>query len=78
MEYCPGGDLYSSLLSAKKFPEELAVKYLAEILLAVEELHFHDVIYRDMKPENIVISHDGHVKLIDFGLSRENMGEGVA
>lgn len=56
MEYCPGGDLYSSLLSAKRFPEELALKYLAEILLAVEELHFHDVIYRDMKPENIVLA----------------------
>jgi len=56
MEYCPGGDLYSSLLAAKRFPEELALKYLSEILLALEELHFHDVIYRDMKPENIVLA----------------------
>ncbi|KAL4444736.1 hypothetical protein ABPG74_015944 [Tetrahymena malaccensis] len=78
MDYCPGGDLYTYLLQKKRFEEELAVKYLSEILLAVEELHYHDVIYRDMKPENIVLGSDGHVKLIDFGLSRENMGEGVA
>jgi len=61
-----------------RFDEEIARKYLSEILLAVEELHYHDVIYRDMKPENIVLGSDGHVKLIDFGLSRENIGEGAA
>lgn len=45
--------------------------YSAEILLALEELHKRDIIYWDLKPDNIVIDKDGHVRLTDFGLSKE-------
>ncbi|EGR33260.1 protein kinase domain protein [Ichthyophthirius multifiliis] len=75
LDYCPGGDLYSLLQIKYRFQEDLARKYLSEVLLAIEELHVQDIMYRDMKPENIVICSDGHTKLIDFGLSKENIGK---
>lgn len=53
------------------FDETIAKYYAAEILLALEELHKRDIIYRDLKPDNIVIDGDGHVRLTDFGLSKE-------
>ena len=52
--------------------------YLCEILLAIDELHKNNIVYRDMKPENIVICEDGHIKLIDFGLCKENLLDGSA
>ncbi|EGR33658.1 protein kinase domain protein [Ichthyophthirius multifiliis] len=78
IDYCPGGDLYQYLMEQKRFDEQLSLKYLCEVLIAVEELHCNNIIYRDMKPENIVLSTDGHIKLIDFGLSKECNGIGVA
>ena len=48
---------------------------MAEIVVAIEFLHKNKIIYRDLKPENIVLDAEGHVKLTDFGLSREKMGE---
>jgi len=48
---------------------------MGELVLAVEYLHSKDVVYRDMKPENILIDSKGHVKLADFGLSKEGVGD---
>ena len=52
-----------------KMSEENALFYIAEVILAIEYLHDHDVLYMDLKPENVLIGHDGHIRLADFGLS---------
>ena len=57
----------------RRFNEERARWYLAEILLAMEELHKRDIIFRDLKPDNIVFDEDGHALLTDFGLSKEGV-----
>ncbi|EGR34865.1 protein kinase domain protein [Ichthyophthirius multifiliis] len=78
MDYCAGGNLYNYLQLNKRFDEDIALKYLSEITLAIEELHYNNILYRDLKPENIVLCQDGHIKLIDFGLSKEDQGTGVS
>ena len=70
LDYCPGGDLASHLKLEKKFSESRARIYICEIILAIEELHNHDIIFRDLKPDNIVLDSEGHAVLTDFGLSK--------
>jgi len=55
------------------FTEEESKFYIAELILAVEHLHSKNIIYRDLKPENILTNTDGHIKLADFGLSKEGV-----
>jgi len=59
----------------RKFTEDRARIYAAEILLALEDLHKRDIIYRDLKPDNVVLDFDGHAQLTDFGLSKEGVEE---
>ena len=73
MEYCPGGDLGQTLRRERRFTEDRARIYLAEILLALEDLHRRDIIFRDLKPDNVVLDADGHVLLTDFGLSKQGI-----
>ena len=73
LEYCPGGDLAKHLSIEKKFEENRAKFYLCEILLALEYLHKKNIIFRDLKPENVVLDEEGHCKLTDFGLSKEGI-----
>merc|ERR1719361_271863 len=68
MEYVPGGDLMSKLIRDQLFDEDLARFYIAELTCAVEEVHKLGFIHRDIKPDNILIDADGHIKLTDFGL----------
>jgi serine/threonine protein kinase len=74
MEYLNGGDLASLLDALGALDEDLVRKYVAEVLLGLECLHSIDIIHRDIKPDNILIGKDGHVKLIDFGLAAQSMG----
>ncbi|XP_004492934.1 serine/threonine-protein kinase D6PKL1-like [Cicer arietinum] len=71
MEYCPGGDLHSlrQRQPGKHFSEYAARFYAAEVLLALEYLHMLGVVYRDLKPENVLVREDGHIMLSDFDLS---------
>ena len=69
MDYCPGGDLMSYLISRDTLNENEAKFYIAEIILCVDSLHKMNCIHRDLKPDNILIGKDGHLKLSDFGLS---------
>ena len=72
MEYVPGGTLLSHLtVWDGPFPEEMVQFYGSEILLAIEALHEANVIHRDLKLENIMLDVDGHIRLIDFGLSHQ-------
>jgi serine/threonine protein kinase len=73
LQYCPGGDLDYHLHREQSFSEERARIYTAEILLALEELHKKDILYRDLKPENVVLNAEGHACLTDFGLSKEGV-----
>lgn len=75
-EYLPGADLYwviqneMNLFLGKSKNKDWVKFYAAEILLALEVLHSHHIIYRDLKPENVVIEKEGHIKLIDFGFAK--------
>jgi len=74
-DYCPGGTLKNVLVKKRTLDEDLARIYICEIILGLEELHKNGIIYRDLKPENVAITADGHIKLIDFGLSKDQIGE---
>jgi len=76
MEYLPGGDVYN-LLSSIILPFSTIQLIVAETLLAVYYLHSINIIHHDIKPENILITKDGHFKLSDFGLSKEINEKGL-
>ena len=76
MDFCPGGELFFHLHNLGRLTEGQAMFYFAEILLGLEYLHSHSIVYRDLKPENVLLDLDGHVRLTDFGLSKEEMGPG--
>lgn len=70
LEYLPGGELFKRIKSQVYLSEADARFYLAEVVLAIDQLHQMNIIYRDLKPENVLIDKDGHIKLIDFGFSK--------
>lgn len=70
MDFVPGGELFSLLRQSRRFPSQVAKFYISEVALAIDFLHKHNIIYRDLKPENVLIGADGHLKLIDFGFAK--------
>ncbi|KAF4654405.1 hypothetical protein FOL46_008735 [Perkinsus olseni] len=70
MEYVNGGELFSHLRKAGRLPNEEARFYAAEIVLAFQYMHSLDVVYRDLKPENLLIDFEGHIKITDFGFAK--------
>lgn len=71
MDYINGGELFSHLQKKKKFKPDRARFYSAEILLGLEYLHNQGIIYRDLKPENLLLTAEGHICMTDFGISKE-------
>jgi len=73
LDYWPGGELFFYIQNFHWFPEKIARFYASNILLGLEVLHSNNIVYRDLKPENVLIDKDGYAKITDFGLSKENI-----
>ncbi|KAJ3182552.1 hypothetical protein HDU85_002651 [Gaertneriomyces sp. JEL0708] len=71
LEYVCGGELFSHLRKAGKFSNDMTRFYAAEIVLAIEYLHSMDIIYRDLKPENLLLDDRGQIKITDFGFAKK-------
>ncbi|KAM7357028.1 protein kinase, cAMP-dependent, catalytic subunit 3 [Cochliomyia hominivorax] len=70
-EYVCGGELFTYLRNAGRFSRSTSNFYAAEIVLALEYLHSLQIVYRDLKPENLLINRDGHLKITDFGFAKK-------
>ncbi|KAI9795212.1 MAG: serine/threonine protein kinase, AGC [Piccolia ochrophora] len=77
LDYCPGGEVFTYLRRARRFDTTTAQFYGAEIVLILEFLHKNGIAYRDMKPENLLIDAEGHIKLVDFGFAKRLEGTAV-
>eukprot|EP00742_Colponemidia_sp_Colp-10_P003496 GILJ01003723.1.p1 GENE.GILJ01003723.1~~GILJ01003723.1.p1 ORF type:complete len:872 (-),score=124.93 GILJ01003723.1:436-3051(-) len=78
LDFCPGGDLGQHLSRERRFSEDRARFYTAAVLLALEHLHKLNIIYRDLKPDNVVLDAEGYACLTDFGLSKEGVFDNVS
>ncbi|EHK16672.1 camp-dependent protein kinase catalytic subunit [Trichoderma virens Gv29-8] len=70
MDFVEGGELFSLLRKSGRFPNPVAKFYAAEATLALEYLHSKNIIYRDLKPENLLLDRHGHLKITDFGFAK--------
>lgn len=70
MEYLPGGDMMTLLMRKDTLTEDEARFYVAETVLAIESIHRHNYIHRDIKPDNLLLDRYGHLRLSDFGLCK--------
>lgn len=70
LSYVPGGELFSHLRRAGRFSPDVTRFYLSTIVLALRHLHAYDIIYRDLKPENLLLDHRGYLRIADFGFAK--------
>ncbi|EGD75128.1 AGC/AKT protein kinase [Salpingoeca rosetta] len=75
LDYVSGGELFVHLQKEGSFSEDRSRFYVGMLILALDHLHSHRIIYRDLKPENILIDMNGYLKLTDFGLCKEDVGQ---
>eukprot|EP01091_Cochliopodium_minus_P015909 TRINITY_DN578_c0_g1_i1.p1 TRINITY_DN578_c0_g1~~TRINITY_DN578_c0_g1_i1.p1 ORF type:complete len:468 (-),score=183.20 TRINITY_DN578_c0_g1_i1:143-1546(-) len=73
LDYVNGGELFFHLQNQKKFDAERVKFYCAEIVLGLKYLHEKGILYRDLKPENVLLTSDGHICMTDFGISKEGL-----
>ena len=73
-EFCSGGELFNRLRKDGRFSHDVTMFYICEILLALCYMHERSVVYRDLKPENLLIDKDGHIKIADFGFAKKLSG----
>lgn len=74
MEYVPGGELFSHLRAAGRFKEDRSMFYASQVTLAFEYLQYMNIIYRDLKPENLLFDERGYIKITDFGFAKQVEG----
>jgi len=72
-DFFNGGELFHYLSKGGRFTNERSRLYAAEITCGLEHIHNLNIIYRDLKPENLLLDADGHIRITDFGLSKENV-----
>jgi serine/threonine protein kinase len=73
MEYLSGGRLFYHLSQEKKFSESKVKFYAACIVIALYYMHCKGIVYRDLKPENVILDKDGYLKITDFGIAKRGM-----
>lgn len=78
LDYCAGGELFFHLGRLGRFKEDMACFYTAQLVLAIGHLHKLKVVYRDMKPENVLLDDKGNIKIADFGLSKEGIAHSTS
>lgn len=71
LPFINGGEMFSHLRTMKKFDETLSKFYAAQIVLAFEYFHFLGMVYRDLKPENVLVDKDGYLKVTDLGFCKK-------
>lgn len=71
LDYVPGGELFFHLTRAGRFPISTVRFYIACLTLILEVIHTNDVVYRDLKPENVLLDKNGYVRLTDFGFAKK-------
>jgi serine/threonine protein kinase len=73
IDFLNGGELFTYLRQTQRFDENRTRIYAAELVVALSYLHDNGIIYRDLKPENVLLDNEGHIKITDFGLSKLNL-----